>query len=219
MSKREIESLDESDLKEEHPRKPTKRERKSYSNCFHATKSGMRCLNISKHGFKIGFECYDFCKDHIDGALLKLFTILTGPIELSQHQIKGWKSIKFDTQFDLSIQCWNVEDTKQITEIYRTDDGRLGLAAESKIHSIHSSIDEIVQEMMPFLLREPNGFIVKIWVFTEDKIDFGYIKDKIYGRFKGDEIMIPVDDIQLTEPEEEDLDIMALIKIQVQLPK
>jgi hypothetical protein len=56
-----IESLDEDDRKEITIQK--KRERKSYSNCFHATHSGMRCLNMSKNGFKIGQECYDFAKN------------------------------------------------------------------------------------------------------------------------------------------------------------
>jgi hypothetical protein len=82
-SKQEPQSLDEDDYvieESKEPEVPTQRERKPYKDCNRATKNGMRCLRFSKNTFKIGTECYDFCAEHVQEALVKLLQLLTGPL-------------------------------------------------------------------------------------------------------------------------------------------
>lgn len=191
MSKRPIESLDEDDRKVALTTKP-KKERKSYSNCFHATKSGMRCLNTIKHGFKIGRECYDFCDRHFDATLLKLFTMLVNPIAIPQHQIRGMNNVIFDDFKDLQI--WNLEDTELLAEI-AINPLKLSIAGEMW-HRPQKSMSELLPKMMEFLERH-DGFIIKMSTLAHQKLDSGSFEDKVYGNFQGNLVEIPVDDIQM----------------------
>jgi hypothetical protein len=191
MSKRMIESLDEDDNRKEIMIKK-KKERKSYSNCFHATHSGMRCLNMSKNGVKIGQECYDFCKEHFDATLLKLFTILIGPIKIEQEQSRGMELITFDP---ISVEIWNVDDTEIVAEI----DHQLHLTVPyAWNHRQQSSMSELISKVMPFLDQQP-GFVIKYEGVSRLKIESGGFENKVYGHFKGDLVKFPVDDLVVEE--------------------
>jgi hypothetical protein len=196
MSKRMIESLDEDDdRKEQEPMPRQKKERKSYSNCFHATKSGMRCLNMQKYGFKIGKECYKFCVDHFDATLLKLFTMLLNPIEIPQETITGVQNILVKSE---SIECWNLDNTNKISEVYLDEFDEFRLQVQG-VWGGYSSLSAFLAQMTPFL-EEHNGFIIKWFGYSREKIDTGSFKNKVYGRFKDDLVVIPVDDgIELTQ--------------------
>jgi hypothetical protein len=210
MNKREAESLDEEYFEDQ--KQVVKRERKSYSNCYHATKSGMRCLNTRKHGFKIGPECYDFCKEHFHASLLKLFSILTGPIEVSQSTITGPKKSKFDL-FN-SLELWNLKKTRRLIEITSFHDEFIFNIGRK--HFRETSIESMVDILMATLEKE-NGFYLVYFAHSENRVDSSDIRNKVYGYYKGDLVIIPVDVAHITPRDEEESSSLDSIRIEVEV--
>jgi hypothetical protein len=188
-----IESLDEDDMKEIYI-PPMKMKKERTGNCFHATRSGMRCLNMQKHQVKIGSECYDFCKEHFYATLLKLCNILVNPIEVAREDITGVKNIQFEI---LGVECWNLEKTEMLFEFYTRPNQKLFLSIGNKSQSREqSSMSELLSKV-EMLLTLRDGFILKSWGRTAEKLHTGVFENKVYGRFKGDRVKIPVDSIEI----------------------
>jgi hypothetical protein len=189
-----IESLDDDD-RDDRKEEPIMKKKKEYSNCFHATHSGMRCLNMEKNSLKIGPECYDFCKEHFDSTLLKLFTILTNPIEVPQEQIMGTQNIVFDNR--RSIQCLTLDNDELLCEfgIDRLGELLLSIPYVWEDHP-QSSVSKLVTNIMPYL-EQRSGFLIKWYGVSSSKIDAGSLEGKIYGRFEGTLVDVPVDDFEM----------------------
>ncbi len=154
----------------------------------------MRCLNTQKYGFKIGPECYEFCIEHFDASLLKLFTVLTGPIEVVQEQIIGEEIILFNIR--TRLEFWNFDDDEMLAQI-EVIDNHLHLSIEGVWRNREqSSILQLSKNIMPFL-EQRDGFIIKYFGVSNQKLDTGSFKNKVYGRFQGNLVKIPIDNMNV----------------------
>ncbi len=196
MSKRIIESLDEEEKITEFAQKnERKKERKSYANCFHATHSGMRCLNTQRYGFKIGRECYNFCKEHFESTLFKLFTILTGKIEVPQEQINGIQNIIFDE--GQGFDCLTLDETKRLATVFvnepNTISGSIGGVRFGTL-----TISEFFNLFLQ-LIKDEKGFIIQFAAGPNTHLDTGSFQNKAFGYFNGDRVQIPTSSIYLND--------------------
>ncbi len=192
-----IESLDEEDnvLVEElvEEKKVTKKERKGYLNCERATKNGMRCLNLSKNNFKIGPDCFQFCRDHVAEALARLIDLLFGKLYFLQLDMND-RLVRKDCHYSVYVTLRDEYD-QETAHIYKTLGNKFALRGNTAMMLAANS-----SELVDLLIRE--GFVAKkvalqIEVASISESSGGKIKKFLVAVSNHQEIKIPTDDYYL----------------------
>jgi hypothetical protein len=192
-SSEKVKSLDEEDEEDiKMPQTQIKKTRKGYLNCERATKNGLRCLNMGKYGFKIGPECYQFCGNHIQSTLTKLFELLLlGPnlVILQENFTGNWIRKTID-KYGFNYLLFVNENNEQVG-VLRFERGRISFEDETI-----NSIREFVEDYFISLSQQHKMIVIEMGGTIKDHDEMGKFENFVYARDgKGNEIKIPIDDV------------------------
>jgi hypothetical protein len=206
--KRPIETVERLDDPAKEP--SPKNRHKDYVNCYRASKYGMRCLNQAKHASKIGPECFKFCKTHFEDALVKVITMFSAPIIIQQVNEISKTSIDnmFQDLYDDGVQIWDEDMKIQLAGIHKR--GNLFRLENSGRVYAKSSLEVIVPKLLGLLrgIQVTNFVLVASNRYLNDTFreheqeyeDYIWETKFVVGKFKDQDVKIPVDDIDLELP-------------------